>query len=72
MGTQYINTLICDYIFLKLKCVLLKYVTNKDIFMRYYKIHLSRRLILELVSDQEKEESLINRFRVRPKFDFLF
>lgn len=44
-------------------CVLLKYVTNKDIFMRYYKIHLSRRLILELVSDQEKEESLINRFR---------
>ena len=33
--------------------------------MRYYKMHLQRRLILELSSDQEKEETMINRLRVR-------
>ncbi|KAI1719457.1 cullin family domain-containing protein [Ditylenchus destructor] len=43
--------------------LVLKYVTNKDVFMRYHKTHLSRRLILELVADQEKEESLVNKFR---------
>lgn len=32
--------------------------------MRYHKTHLSRRLILELVADQEKEENLVNKFRV--------
>lgn len=43
--------------------LVLKYVTAKDVFMRYHKTHLSRRLILELVADQEKEEMLINKFR---------
>lgn len=32
--------------------------------MRYHKTHLSRRLILELVADQEKEEMLVSKFRV--------
>src|SRR4051812_41847645 len=31
--------------------------------MRYHKTHLSRRLILELVADQEKEEQLVSKFR---------
>lgn len=44
--------------------LVLKYVQNKDIFMRYHKTHLSRRLILEMSADQEKEENLVNRFRV--------
>lgn len=43
---------------------MLKYVINKDVFMRYHKTHVTRRLILELNADQEKEESLINKFRV--------
>uniref|UniRef100_A0A1I7SBJ6 Cullin-5 n=1 Tax=Bursaphelenchus xylophilus TaxID=6326 RepID=A0A1I7SBJ6_BURXY len=43
--------------------LLLKYVSNKDVFMRYHKNHLSRRLILELTADQEKEENLVKMFR---------
>uniref|UniRef100_A0A914HHC4 Cullin-5 n=1 Tax=Globodera rostochiensis TaxID=31243 RepID=A0A914HHC4_GLORO len=43
--------------------LVLKYVTAKDVFMRYHKTHLSRRLILELVADQEKEEMLVSKFR---------
>lgn len=46
------------------KLLVLKYVSNKDVFMRYHKTHLSRRLILELVADQEKEENIVNKFRV--------
>ncbi|KAI6227461.1 Cullin-5 [Aphelenchoides fujianensis] len=43
--------------------LVLKYVANKDVFMRYHKTHLSRRLILEMSADQEKEEVLVNKFR---------
>uniref|UniRef100_A0A915MU52 Cullin-5 n=1 Tax=Meloidogyne javanica TaxID=6303 RepID=A0A915MU52_MELJA len=55
----------CDEIDERLNNVLLvlKYVQAKDVFMRYHKTHLSRRLILELVADQEKEEMLVNKFR---------
>jgi len=43
--------------------LILKYVQNKDIFMKFHKGHMSRRLILEISSDQEKEEMLVRRFR---------
>uniref|UniRef100_A0A914Y272 Cullin-5 n=1 Tax=Panagrolaimus superbus TaxID=310955 RepID=A0A914Y272_9BILA len=43
--------------------LVLKYVQNKDVFMRFHKLHLSRRLILETTSDQEKEETLVRQFR---------
>ncbi|KAI6186837.1 Cullin-5 [Aphelenchoides besseyi] len=43
--------------------LVLKYVSNKDVFMRYHKTHLSRRLILEMSADQEKEEVIVNKFR---------
>ncbi|KAI6213785.1 hypothetical protein M3Y94_00192600 [Aphelenchoides besseyi] len=43
--------------------LVLKYVANKDVFMRYHKTHLSRRLILEMSADQEKEEVIVNKFR---------
>ncbi|CAD5226339.1 unnamed protein product [Bursaphelenchus okinawaensis] len=43
--------------------LLLKYVGSKDVFMRYHKNHLSRRLISELTADQEKEENLVKMFR---------
>ncbi|XP_035234152.1 cullin-5-like isoform X1 [Stegodyphus dumicola] len=49
----------------KLKDVLLilKYVQNKDVFMRYHKSHLTRRLILETSADNEKEENMVNGLR---------
>lgn len=38
---------------------LLKYVQNKDVFMKYHKAHLTRRLILEISNDQEMEEQTV-------------
>ncbi|GAB1607667.1 cullin-5-like [Argonauta hians] len=49
----------------KLKDVLLvlKYVQNKDVFMRYHKAHLTRRLILDTSADNEKEENMVEWLR---------
>ncbi|XP_064404658.1 cullin-5-like [Halichondria panicea] len=49
----------------KLKDVLLvlKYVQNKDVFMRYHKTHLTRRLILETSADSEVEENMVEWLR---------
>lgn len=49
----------------KLKEVLLvlKYVVNKDVFMRYHKAHLTRRLILDSSADNEKEENMVEWLR---------
>ena len=41
------------------KVTLLKYVQNKDVFMKYHKAHLTRRLILEMSNDQEMEEQIV-------------
>ncbi|VDK74796.1 unnamed protein product, partial [Anisakis simplex] len=43
--------------------LVLKYVSNKDVFMRFHKAHLARRLILEMSADQEKEENMVTRLR---------
>ncbi|GMT10094.1 hypothetical protein PFISCL1PPCAC_1391, partial [Pristionchus fissidentatus] len=43
--------------------LLLKYIKNKDVFMRFHKAHLSRRLVLEMSADQDKEEQMITRMR---------
>jgi cullin-5 len=50
---------------LKLRDVLLvlKYVQNKDVFMRYHKAHLTRRLILDTSADNEKEENMVEWLR---------
>ncbi|KAK5650219.1 hypothetical protein RI129_001248 [Pyrocoelia pectoralis] len=50
---------------LRLKDVLLvlKYVANKDVFMRYHKAHLTRRLILDASADSEKEEDMVEWLR---------
>uniref|UniRef100_T1K5Y1 Cullin-5 n=1 Tax=Tetranychus urticae TaxID=32264 RepID=T1K5Y1_TETUR len=50
---------------IKLKEVLLvlKYVVNKDVFMRYHKAHLTRRLILDSSADNEKEENMVEWLR---------
>ncbi|XP_063954876.1 cullin-5-like isoform X2 [Lytechinus pictus] len=49
----------------KLRNVLLvlKYVQNKDVFMRYHKAHLTRRLILDTSADSEKEENMVEWLR---------
>lgn len=48
---------------LNLLLLLLKYIKNKDVFMRFHKAHLSRRLVLEMSADQDKEEQMITRMR---------
>ncbi|ODM87740.1 Cullin-5 [Orchesella cincta] len=43
--------------------LVLKYVQNKDVFMRYHKAHLTRRLILDASADSEKEENMVEWLR---------
>lgn len=43
--------------------LVLKYVNSKDIFMRVYKTHLIRRLLLETSADNEMEEMMVDRLR---------
>ncbi|XP_054272027.1 cullin-5-like [Macrosteles quadrilineatus] len=54
-----------DEIESKLRDVLLvlKYVQNKDVFMRFHKAHLTRRLILDTSADSEKEENMVEWLR---------
>ncbi|CAB3371842.1 Hypothetical predicted protein [Cloeon dipterum] len=54
-----------DEIEAKLRDVLLvlKYIQNKDVFMRYHKAHLTRRLILDTSADSDKEESMVEWLR---------
>ena len=44
---------------------ILKYINAKDIFMRHYKLHLTRRLVLNMSSDEVKRTTCIN-------FNYLF
>lgn len=57
--------LTCEQIEFKLRQVLLvlKYVTNKDVFMRYHKAHLTRRLILDSSADTGMEETMLEWLR---------
>lgn len=48
---------------LKNVLLVLKYVANKDVFMRYHKAHLTRRLILDASADSEKEEDMVEWLR---------
>lgn len=54
-----------DQIEARLRDVLLvlKYVSNKDVFMLYHKAHLTRRLILDSSADSEKEEDMVEWLR---------
>lgn len=63
--TQLSKKLTSEEIDEKLNQVLLvlKYVENKDVFMRFHRAHLSRRLILEMSADQEKEEMMVTKLR---------
>lgn len=48
--------------------LVLKYVQNKDVFMRYHKAHLTRRLILDISADSEIEENMVEWLRVSTFF----
>jgi len=52
------------YVCLRFQLLVLKYVQNKDVFMRYHKAHLTRRLILDSSADNEKEENMVEWLRV--------
>lgn len=58
-------------ILLVLQLLVLRYVQNKDVFMRYHKAHLTRRLILDSSADSEKEENMVEWLRVRTGAFFL-
>ena len=53
----------CKCLFV-IQLLVLKYVQNKDVFMRYHKAHLTRRLILDSSADNEKEENMVEWLRV--------
>ncbi|XP_312548.6 cullin-5 [Anopheles gambiae] len=63
--TPFSKRLTTEEIESRLKDVLLvlKYVSNKDVFMRYHKAHLTRRLILDSSADSEKEEDMVEWLR---------
>lgn len=50
--------------------LVLKYVQNKDVFMRYHKAHLTRRLILDISADSEIEENMVEWLRVSSLLSF--
>lgn len=54
----------CSVLLLSLQLLVLKYVQNKDVFMRYHKAHLTRRLILDISADSEIEENMVEWLRV--------
>lgn len=63
------NTITCIYMIkingtFSFQLLVLKYVQNKDVFMRYHKAHLTRRLILDTSADNEKEENMVEWLRV--------
>lgn len=57
---RFLMTFFCVCVIFTLQLVILKYVDNRDVFMRFHKAHLTRRLILETSSDYEKEEHMVD------------
>lgn len=55
--TVFLNNMVL--LFLLFQLLVLKYVQNKDVFMRFHKAHLTRRLILDTSADSEKEENMV-------------
>ncbi|KAJ6215897.1 hypothetical protein RDWZM_010397 [Blomia tropicalis] len=63
--TSFSRHLTSDQIEFKLRnlILVLKYVQDKDMFMKFYKAHLIRRLILDASADNDKEEMMVNWLR---------
>lgn len=60
------------YYNLSWQLLVLKYVQNKDVFMRYHKAHLTRRLILDISADSEIEENMVEWLRVSSLMSFFY
>ncbi|KAK6340567.1 Cullin-3 [Orbilia brochopaga] len=50
--------------------VLFRYIQDKDVFERYYKKHLSRRLILGRSVSNDVERAMISKFKVEVGYSF--
>ncbi|KAF3941561.1 Cullin-3-A [Dactylella cylindrospora] len=50
--------------------VLFRYIQDKDVFERYYKKHLSKRLILGRSISNDVERAMISKFKVEVGFSF--
>ncbi|KAF3910912.1 Cullin-3-B [Dactylellina cionopaga] len=50
--------------------VLFRYISDKDIFERYYKKHLSKRLILGRSVSNDVERAMISKFKVEVGYSF--
>ena len=51
--------------------VILKYINAKDIFMRHYKLHLTRRLVLNMSIDQVNDETFLSNFSIQEKIEIM-
>ena len=51
--------------------VILKYINAKDIFMRHYKLHLTRRLVLNMSIDQVNDETFLSNFSMQDNIGIL-
>ena len=45
--------------------VLFRYLQEKDVFERYYKQHLARRLLLNKSGSDDSEKNMISKLKVR-------
>ena len=51
------------------KCmVLFRFLQEKDVFERYYKQHLAKRLLLDKSMSDDSEKNMISKLKVRINF----
>lgn len=48
--------------------VLFRYLLEKDVFERYYKAHLAKRLLLNKSVSDDSEKNMISKLKVRNSF----
>ena len=58
------TTMVIINVHIVFQILVLKYVSNRDVFMRFHKSHLARRLILDTSADNEMEENMVEGLRV--------
>lgn len=51
--------------------VLFRFLQDKDVFERYYKQHLAKRLLLNKSVSDDSEKNMISKLKVWDGFDFL-
>lgn len=52
--------------------VLFRYLLEKDVFERYYKTHLAKRLLLNKSVSDDFEKNMISKLKVNIRFSFLY